>query len=432
MATDVVTCGKAVFREIVVGNGCTIECHRRYMLYLPCMDLSFLAPIVFSVHCLGCSTDTLAFWSQIASDYNFVWVNPEGIHRSFNAGDEACCGYALENGIDDIGFFQAIIDDLAQILPGLVSPDLVYGMGWSNGGYMVTAAARLFRAIAPVSGYQLNWETLKVDRPTGVFFHHSVDDNMVRITGCCTDPTMPSCCCQLSNFQDQCIALQDRGEQWATRINACSTQTSVTVFQSETQQPPTWESSSSSQITCTTYEQCSVNTTLCVYDTGSGHFNRHGFQIEFPMNRAIADFFARDACERFGGGQWSPEQRRCSCDKGDQNHHYCMDSASDLPSWSTSISTTGSDTIPSATSTTSTTSTVTIVPATRTEESSFVFSMGSRVAITGIVFLLAACAIRWVLPFRKGMRRNLGGMKYRSVSQGTQAEKRLELPSMHM
>jgi hypothetical protein len=44
----------------------------------------------------------------IASEYNFVWVNPEDLHNSFTA--DACCGYAMEKGINDVDYFDEIIE----------------------------------------------------------------------------------------------------------------------------------------------------------------------------------------------------------------------------------------------------------------------------------------------------------------------------------
>lgn len=60
-----------------------------------------------------------------------VLILPEGIQSSFNG--KHCCGYALENGIDDVGYFkhlQTMLSDEYSFIKGKYS----YGVGWSNGG----------------------------------------------------------------------------------------------------------------------------------------------------------------------------------------------------------------------------------------------------------------------------------------------------------
>ncbi len=81
----------------------------------------------------------------MAETYQFVLAIPKGMQSSFNA--QHCCGSALEQNVDDVGFFTAIISELSTH-HSFVSPEITYAMGWSNVGYMVMYAAHLFRAIA--------------------------------------------------------------------------------------------------------------------------------------------------------------------------------------------------------------------------------------------------------------------------------------------
>ena len=310
-------CGQTTLRTLEMKNkeGCSgNDCLRRYMLSLPSITCQghhaqkvypFTLPVMFSVHCFGCSLSTLEYMSAIASEYNFIWVNPEGLHNSFNA--DACCGYAMEKGINDVGFFEEIIETLVQEFPTLVSSDWVYAMGWSNGGYMVSNAARLFRGIAPVSGYEI--ESLSVERPTVIFLNHALDDHFVQPTGCCTDPTMPRCCCGLSDVRyDQCTSVEGQMHRWAT-INGCNKQ-----------QDPRTVYHASINATCHYFDDCQANTTYCLHGGHKGHFNQEGFERAFPWSHEIVDFFASHMCleqdrgsDDTGRAVWEASSKVCHC-----------------------------------------------------------------------------------------------------------------------
>jgi hypothetical protein len=191
-------------------------------------------------------------------------------------------------------------------------------MGWSNGGYMVMYAAHLFRAIAPISGFQVE-PKVPLERPTALFMHHAVDDTTVRITGCCTDSSMPECCCGLSSLLDQCSSAQDKFLEWSQQINQC--QNNDNLVQTTI---------SNKDVTCITSSGfgCQANTTFCTHQHG-GHFNN--FAQAFPMTLDIAEFFARDACS-IHGGTWSSfsssstntsTSSRCACPQN-RKGTYCL------------------------------------------------------------------------------------------------------------
>lgn len=87
----------------------------------------------------------------------FIVVYPEGTSRrgpllTWNAGH--CCGYAMEQRVDDVGFIGALIDEVSHHYR--VDPRRIYVTGMSNGAMM---AHRLgielsgkIAAIAPVVG----------------------------------------------------------------------------------------------------------------------------------------------------------------------------------------------------------------------------------------------------------------------------------------
>ncbi|MHC4375004.1 MAG: CE1 family esterase [Planctomycetota bacterium] len=72
--------------------------------------------------------------------------------QTWNAGN--CCGYAQQNDIDDVGFFEDLLLDLGQRYP--VDIDRVCATGMSNGAMLTYRLAcerpDLLAAVAPVAG----------------------------------------------------------------------------------------------------------------------------------------------------------------------------------------------------------------------------------------------------------------------------------------
>jgi poly(3-hydroxybutyrate) depolymerase len=303
-ANGELVCGEKLHRQWTMpGVDCGKDCEREYVFYVPSSacrspseaqaEIAISLPLVFAIHCFGCTPKTMMHWVDVAETYQFVLAIPKGIRSSFNA--QHCCGYALEQNVDDVGFLTGIITELSA-QHSFISPEITYAIGWSNGGYMVMYAAHLFRAIAPISGFQVDPLMAPLERPTALFLHHAVDDRFVRINGCCTDSSMPKCCCDLSSFVDQCSSAQDKFREWSQQINRCQNNDDSMVQ----------TTISNNDVTCmtTSGSGCQANTTFCTHQHG-GHFNGGGgFSRAFPMTLEIAEFFARDACS-IHGGTWS-------------------------------------------------------------------------------------------------------------------------------
>ena len=72
----------------------------------------------------------------VADREHFIAVYPNGTGRGrflvWNAG--TCCGRAPLQGIDDVGFVRAMIDDLAKRTP--IDRTRIYATGLSNGAMM--------------------------------------------------------------------------------------------------------------------------------------------------------------------------------------------------------------------------------------------------------------------------------------------------------
>ena len=292
-------------------------------------------PLVFAVHCFGCSPASMEAFVPHANDHHAVLVIPTGIKNSFNA--RHCCGYALDNSIDDVSFFEQIIQDLSGSF-SFVRPDSVYAVGWSNGGFMVFEAASLFRAISPISGYLsetaselkkdekvfcVDGVCVKAKNPAGrgLFMHHGIKDKYVRPTGCCSDPDKPKCCCDIE--ADTCVPIKDVAVRWAIDVNSCLEPVAgdthfVTSF-----------ADGGRGITCLTAsgKGCVSNTTICLHGTAE-HFNHMpSFGDSFPMCGEVLQFFAQDACD----GTWLNDDKACACDEG-KTGVFCLDDNESLGS----------------------------------------------------------------------------------------------------
>lgn len=72
-------------------------------------------------------------WSTIATREKFIVVYPEGIGRSWNAGNGAL-GEAGRKGVDDVGFLDAVMQDAKERWS--IDRDRVFLSGFSNGSML--------------------------------------------------------------------------------------------------------------------------------------------------------------------------------------------------------------------------------------------------------------------------------------------------------
>jgi polyhydroxybutyrate depolymerase len=116
-------------------------------------------PLVFVLHGGGgnaANAETMTGFTEKGRKEGFIVVYPEGSGRlrnrlfTWNAGH--CCGYAMKEEVDDVGFINALIDTLAQRYP--IDDKRIYVTGMSNGGMMThrlgIELSKRIAAIAPV------------------------------------------------------------------------------------------------------------------------------------------------------------------------------------------------------------------------------------------------------------------------------------------
>jgi len=176
-------------RQTLVHDG--IE--RSYVIHIP-RDLAKhtrLVPLVLVLHGGGGNADNAARmtgFSGKAEKENFIVVYPEGTGRfkgkllTWNAGH--CCGYAMKNRADDVGFINELIDKLIKDYP--VDAKRVYATGMSNGGMMThrlgIELSNKFAAIAPVVA-TLFGDEIKPQHPVSALMLNGMLDKSVPSLG---------------------------------------------------------------------------------------------------------------------------------------------------------------------------------------------------------------------------------------------------------
>jgi polyhydroxybutyrate depolymerase len=163
---------------------------RRYELHVPpAYDGSTPLPLVLNFHGFTSSAAQQRVFSEMdltADSRGFVVAYPDGLDASWNAG--VCCGTSARNGVDDVGFARAVIDDIAA--RGCIDRSRVYATGMSNGGFLshrlACEASDLIAAIAPVAGVLgIDSSACTPSRPVPVVHFHGTADAVVQYDGGC-------------------------------------------------------------------------------------------------------------------------------------------------------------------------------------------------------------------------------------------------------
>jgi polyhydroxybutyrate depolymerase len=166
---------------------------RSYILYLPALvDRSRPVPLLLVFHGGTGNAESavrMSGFNAVADKNGFIAVYPDGTGPlsdnkllTWNGG--ACCGYAQDNSVDDVGFVRAVVRDLRASLT--VDPKRIYAAGMSNGGILshrlACQAADLFAAVAPVAG-TLNFSPCQPSQPVSVIEFHGTDDQHILYEG---------------------------------------------------------------------------------------------------------------------------------------------------------------------------------------------------------------------------------------------------------
>lgn len=192
---------------------------RDYILYIPATyDGSIDAPLVLNFHGFTSTAfEQLNYgdFRNIADTEGFLVVHPQGAlfngETHWNVGDLTAASTA-----DDLGFTEALIDELANLYA--INLNRVYATGMSNGGYMSFLLAcqlsEKIAAVASVTG-SMNPATYNVcnpKHPTPILQIHGTSDGTVPYNG---------------NMWSRSI--DDVISYWVN-YNNCDTTPTVTVF----------------------------------------------------------------------------------------------------------------------------------------------------------------------------------------------------------
>jgi polyhydroxybutyrate depolymerase len=166
---------------------------RSYILYIPdSVDPEEPAALVFIFHGgMGNAESAvrMSTFHGIADRNGLIVVYPNGTGRlsdetllTWNGG--ACCGYAQEEAVDDVGFVRAMVEDVRSM--AAIDARRIYASGMSNGGILShrlgCEAADLFAAIAPVAG-TLNYSPCNPAKSVSVIEFHGTQDQHILYDG---------------------------------------------------------------------------------------------------------------------------------------------------------------------------------------------------------------------------------------------------------
>ena len=166
---------------------------RTWILHVPPgVDPAKPAALVIALHGGGGAAEgfeRVTHLSELADSQKFLLASPNGTGPfrgqrvlTWNAGN--CCGFALEQNVDDVAFLRAMVRRIRE--DWSVDPRRIFATGISNGAMMAyrmaCEMADVVTGIAPVAG-ALNAHPCKPVRPVSVIAFHGTSDLHVLYEG---------------------------------------------------------------------------------------------------------------------------------------------------------------------------------------------------------------------------------------------------------
>lgn len=158
---------------------------REYLLHVPAQTTAQeQLPLLVSLHDVGADAaahrrqtgfDALADLSRFAVAYPQAWRAKRTRPAVWNPGD--CCREMVNEGIDDIGFIRAVVEDITAKAP--VDPRRIYVVGIGSGALLAHRLAQelgtLFAAAVAVAGTPVRGD-FTITAPISLLQIHSADD----------------------------------------------------------------------------------------------------------------------------------------------------------------------------------------------------------------------------------------------------------------
>jgi polyhydroxybutyrate depolymerase len=125
---------------------------------------------------------------RLAESNAFIAVHPDGVKVTGGRGGVwnggLCCAIAAREGVNDVGFINALIDELTAAHE--IDSHRIFAFGHSNGAIMsyrlACELAGRIAGIGVVAGV-LGVETCDPSQPVSVMHVHGTEDESIRITG---------------------------------------------------------------------------------------------------------------------------------------------------------------------------------------------------------------------------------------------------------
>lgn len=204
---------------------------RSFEIYIPANYSDKLSyPVVFILHGGGGSAKGLirttnSRFNELADENGFIAVYPNGIEKSWNDGARDSVGIARKLNINDVGFFEKMLENLDAEYN--IDTKNIFVCGISNGGFMAQRLA--FELSDKIKGIGVVAANLsKVlerqkypENPVSVIFINGTDDPIVPYNG-----------------GEVCVFRKKRGEIFSVvetitiwkKINACTQETEQYVY----------------------------------------------------------------------------------------------------------------------------------------------------------------------------------------------------------
>src|SRR5882724_9502810 len=195
---------------------------RTYRLYAAPSSNRAPMPVLLILHGGGGSGGamegmSLGQFNRIADRHRAVILYPDGVGRNWNDGRSDLHAQAVQEGVDDVGFLRAVVEDAGTRFP--IDRKRIYAAGISNGGLMsyrlACDAANFFAAVVPVAA-NLSVELAAECRPSRAV--------PVAIINGTDDPIMPWIGGEIKvpwNRRGEVLSAQESFERWI-KIGDCA------------------------------------------------------------------------------------------------------------------------------------------------------------------------------------------------------------------